>query len=279
LFVDNGGTRTTVISTGDAAPVGTFTNFGNPRNSGNTVVFNGTFNGGNDTGIFVKNGGTLTTLNKTGDTGPGGGVFSGFGLPVISGSNVAYQGFTATSRANYFWNGSRQTIVTVGDVAVGLTGNFTDVLQPALSGSTAAFLGLTSTSRGIYRWEAGALTLLAKVGDPASTGTFTDFSSNVSISGNIVAYTGTFNGSNRAVMLHNGSFASEVIKTGDSLFGSTVTALGTTGFIDQNQAVAFTYTLADGRLGVAVAVPEPGTMLALGLGGLALIRRRKARKN
>ncbi len=75
--------------------------------------------------------------------------------------------------------------------------------------------------------------------------------------------------------------ADEVIGLGDSLFGSTVTSLGfyKDGFND-NGDVAFGYSLANGVSGIAVAtaaVPEPSGLALLGLGGVALLGRRRRR--
>ena len=68
--------------------------------------------------------------------------------------------------------------------------------------------------------------------------------------------------------------ADKVIRSGDELFGSTVTvaSMGAEGFNDSGQT-GFSYTLADGRSGVAVAspVPEPTAIMFDALSALGLL--------
>lgn len=74
--------------------------------------------------------------------------------------------------------------------------------------------------------------------------------------------------------------ADKVIGLDDPLFGSTVTALGLFDGLNDRGDIAFSYYLADGRQGVAIAVvPEPGSLVLLAPGGVALLRpgRRRAR--
>ena len=75
-----------------------------------------------------------------------------------------------------------------------------------------------------------------------------------------------------------GFTTSEVIAAGESLFGSTITgfSISPTSLNDAGQ-VAFSYRLANGTTGIAVAtpVPEPsGTALLFG-GLLAILSRRR----
>src|SRR5690606_24388121 len=62
-----------------------------------------------------------------------------------------------------------------------------------------------------------------------------------------------------------------VVRNGDALFGSTVTylQLGGEGLTNLVELV-FYYALADGRTGIAKAVPEPGRNLLLVAGALAV---------
>lgn len=272
IFLDNGTTRSVVASVGDSTPVGAITSFGTPRTNGTMVAFNAT-SGGN-IGIYTKTGTTLTALNTTSDTGPGGSAFTGFGNPFISGNNVAYQGFNSQF-ANYFWNGSTRTTMLTQGTSIAGFGVANGIGQPALSGSKAAFLvnGAGST-QGVFSWNGGVLSLIAKTGDAAPIGTFSTISSSVAINGNLVVFAGSY-GTNKGIFIGDGVKRETIIKTGDTLFGSTVTSLGSPTAIDDMNRVAFTYTLANGQTGVALAVPEPGSMVALGLGALALLRRRR----
>lgn len=71
-----------------------------------------------------------------------------------------------------------------------------------------------------------------------------------------------------AVLLEHQGEQDVVIKTGDPLFGSTVTELQVDGrYLNDHDQVAFFYTLADGRHGVAradpISVSEPTSIMLL----------------
>lgn len=92
ILTASAGSFATVVTTGDAAPTGTFgfnLPFGDPSISGNSAAFRGAYPGGS--GIFRSEGGTLTTIVKTGDPAPDG-DFSAVGSPSVSGGVVAFFG-------------------------------------------------------------------------------------------------------------------------------------------------------------------------------------------
>lgn len=73
--------------------------------------------------------------------------------------------------------------------------------------------------------------------------------------------------------------ANRVIAVGDSLFGSSVVNVGlwSEGLNDSGD-IAFSYFLADGRFGVAVAhVPGAGAIVPLGLTWVLAVSRRRRR--
>ena len=110
------------------------------------------------------------------------------------------------------------------------------------------------------------------------------------VSGGKVAFAGEWSGRTKVgIFLRSNTGPSAtatlqtIIKTGDILFGSTVTSVFTEGsHFYANDTIAFNYTLANGVSGVATAsllsaaAPEPGTLAFLALGGtLILVRRRQ----
>ena len=140
-----------------------------------------------------------------------------------------------------------------------------------LAATSSHFKAFTVTAPGAASSLAAvsALTKIAKSGDVAPIGTFDqggflDFGF-PAISGDTVAFSGNYgNGSGEGIFTGNGGPLTTVIKTGDSLFDSTVASLSFTRFgldPDGSGNLAFSYSLADGRSGIAMATPviEPGT--------------------
>ena len=144
-------------------------------------------------------------------------------------------------------------------------GAFTSFGSPWVSGSNVAFFGSYSGGQGIYTGSVGA-TGAAKVVETGDTapghGAFTGFNGLPSVSGSNVAFFGNYSGG-FGLYLESGGSLSAVLNTGDALFGSTVSSLNNGRFGYDNNAIAFQYTLADGRSGIAVAtvasVPEPSS--------------------
>jgi hypothetical protein len=93
IFTGSGGELTTVVMTGDPAPVGVFTSFdeyGLSMGSGGKVAFRATYDDGNKTGIFTGDGGDLTTVVQTGDDVPGVGTITSLSTLSMSGNKVAF---------------------------------------------------------------------------------------------------------------------------------------------------------------------------------------------
>jgi PEP-CTERM motif len=303
----SGGALTTVVSSGpgtsDAPGGGAFDSVSGPYLSGSTVGFFGTYNDFTSNGIFTSSssGGALITVVST-DAGsnaaPGGGTFFNFHNLDVSGSTVAfiggYSGGAGTRGVFTSSGGALTTIATEGagasaQVPGGGTFKFLGgKSEISLSGSTVAFLsnyigGTGST--GIFTGSGGAITTIVTDADAVpGGGTWTDFQT-LSISGSTVAFKGFYSGGtgSNGIFLSSGGSLTKLIGNGDTLFGSTVDSLSfeSTGLDGTN--VAFSYELADGRSGIALATlassssaPEPGTLALLSLGGaLVMVQRRR----
>lgn len=263
-----------LVDTDDIVPAhGAFTGFGLPAISGNNVVFAG----GNLSigGIMTATVGATgaTKIVDTADNAPGHGAFTLLANPPsISGSHVAFRG--AYSGGEGIYTGSvgatgAAKIVDTGDNAPG-HGAFTSFfIYPSISGNTVGFRGEYSGGSGIYTGIFGAAGA-AKVVEPGDIapghGPITGFASFISVSGSNVAFRGYYSGGSSLYVATGGAGGSwsAVLNTGDALFGSTVSEFGMGVFGYDNNAIAFTYVLADGSNGIAVAtigVPEPDSVV------------------
>ena len=273
-----------VVDSTDTAPGhGAFNSFAFPPSvSGNNVAFIAGYSGGQ--GIYTGSVGVVGAAKVVdpSDTAPGHGAFTGFfDSPSVSGSNLAFRGIYSGGEGIYTGSVGATgafKVVDLTDTAPG-HGTFTFFVPPSISGSNLAFLGGYSGGQGIYTGSVGA-TGVAKVVDTGDTapghGVFTGFG-NSSVSGGNVAFFGWYSGGFGLYLANGGAGGSlsAVLNTGDALFGSTVTDLSMGRFAYDNDAIAFSYTLANGRSGVGVAiVPEPASLSLLALGGLTVLRRR-----
>ncbi len=274
VFSGSGGATTTIAKTGDPAPVGMFSDFpGSPATSSGFVAFLGEYTSGE--GIFVGNGGALTTIAKKGD-GSVIGALTSFSDPMISGGLIAFQARSATGAGIFTSSGGVVTPLITTATATPF-GMFTNVSSPLVSGDTVAFVGSYLGGNGIFATDGLTLQTIAKSGDPAPEGTFGSIFQ-PSFSHGKVAFVAE-DALGRGIFLKSGGSTAAVIRVGNPLFGSTVSQIffGLTLDATGSGNIAFTYRLANGRLGIALAspIPEPGaaclTMLACA--SAALLRR------
>ncbi len=300
LFTGTGGPLNTLVKPGDPSPA-PGVKFGSVLQGsaidGNTVAF------ASDPGLFTDSGGVITTIVKINDAAPSGTFSEGFYPPSISGGNVAFGGVFGSGSFGIFTSrgGSKTTIVKTGDPAP--TGTFTNFVGGStdnydLSGDTVAFFANYKSTvfplgsgSGIFTGNGGAITAIAKTGDPGPfPGPMQGFSS-PTIAGNWVAFLALYNGSRGSggpgiIARNGGGPLVSVIHIGDTLFGSTVTNLAYSSFgldTDGSGRLAFQYQLLNGVNGIAIAepVPEPTslTLFYLGLVSLALPTRRFKRNS
>lgn len=265
---------------------------------GGRVAYHGVY-GFREEAIQLNEGGVTTTIATTGPGGlqsRTGNTVENASLFGISDTSVAFKGgsIKGTVQTIFTYQGGvLQTPVETGDLLSNGQSLF-DISYCTLSGSTISFVGsYIDTSGfmpvlydGIFTYTGGSLTTLLDtqidVG-PDGTG-FYQFTG-LSSSGSTVAFAGDYrDGMRTGIFISSGGVIETLLKSGDSLFGSTVQALDLdTNGLDGN-TLAFRYLLTDGRRGVATAqfslasasAPEPGTLVLLALGsGVAFVRRRR----
>jgi len=194
---------TTIATTGGgpAAPVGTFTSFapGGVAISGSTVAFIAAYNSGAGLGVFKGDGSAAPTpiAKRSDSSGTAIGTFSTFSPPAISGGTVAF-GVLGSAGGQGIFKGDGSVpptpIVTTG-IPTLLTGIPTPVFV-----TFSSFLGS----------GAGA-----------------------AISGDAVAFAGKYNSDTvQGIFIWSSSSGTltPVVRTGDSLFGSTL-ASGASQFL------------------------------------------------
>jgi hypothetical protein len=286
----DGSSFTTIATIGDSTPFGQLKDFdGQISMSGPFVAFTAGVPG---TGvpekraIFTGNGGPLGYIASEGSAtsiGP----LQNINSTAISGNKVAFSGQGSAGNVGVFV-GSGGGLSTIA--SDGTNGIFAidQSVPPSLSGNAAAFVATAFSPfvSTIYVGDGGPLKAVARAGDATPEGgvlgnpgggplnpSFTG----VSISGNIVAFgaTNTTTGAEIYARIGNGPLQ-KVIKVGDPLFGSFVSALSTARSADFSAPpvfgpfgldpdgsgnVAFGYTLSNGRSGIAKAslgLPFPG---------------------
>lgn len=287
-FTSNGSVSAPVADPSDPPSLGTSSFMGPPAISGQNVGFVAGRAPFSNPGLFVKGPGSFTTISQVGNPAPNG-SFDAFLDYSLSNHDLAFRAyFDSSARQGIFvGNGGPVTkVVASGEPAP--TGVFASFRQPGISDGQVAFWATydNATQEGIFSEAGGILTAVAKNGDVApSGGTFTGFQTDgftgPSIIGDSIAFQ-ALTSSGTGIYLSTSNQLTTVLTTGQPLFGSTIQSLilGTYA-LDTTGALAFRYTLADGRFGVALAalVPEPSAswlaLFALLVPLLACRRRQK----
>jgi FG-GAP-like repeat len=245
-----------------------------------------------DSGLFLGNGGGVVQIARGGQTGiPGGGTFTFFSDPAINNNNqiafsANYQLDTIVYTAIYRHDsGALKRIAYAGEALPGggiiNTAGGSVVINDA--GQVASQIGtFTSGSygSGIIRGSGGALTVIARNGQPTPRGsagvTFYSFGGRVFAMNALgdVAFTALLSNGSIGLFLYGDQFGLlQIAEVGDVLNGSTITGLdlaGTTsaslisplqtGLNDSDQVV-FRFQLANSKGGIAVfSMPQPGVI-------------------
>jgi hypothetical protein len=263
IFTSDSITRSTIAATGAG-----FTNFGIgvDINAGNNVAFTGS--SATAQGVLIgAPGAPLTTAAST-----TGGFFSSFGGAVAI-NNSGQTSFSA-AKTVAAGGGSGVFRFTPGSgvvEAIAQTGGtFNGFGVPSdinNSGQVAFLASRTVGGFGIFRGNTAVIDPIATSG--ASYSTFGD-SPSINSSGG-VAFAANLTGGGQGIFTGPSPILNHVIRTGDTLDGSTITsvALAAGGLNDFGQ-IAFVATLSDGRQAIFIATPVPEPASILLVGGTAL---------
>ena len=273
LFTGSGGAVATVVDNSGFFGA-SFTFFGRPSlNDVGSVAFSAQLTN-DDEGIYFKSPILLIPISIASVVEPGEADHASLnGVGAVAYLESAPLPVPSASIRRLDAGGT--TTIASGSPALPVT--FGTLGMPSLNdaGTVAFRASLGAGGSGIFTGSGGATTAIAD-----STGPFTTFDTPSLDSAGKVAFWAELDAGGSGIFLGPNPVADKVIRTGDPLAGSTVTALDFfLEGLNDGGSLAFWASLADGRTGVfrADLVPEPSSaaLLACGLASLALAARRR----
>jgi hypothetical protein len=250
IFTGRGGELSRIADTGPDSPFSGFLPTAATINNEDTVAFGATLTSGG-AGIFTGRAGEAPRILYV----TGGRFAALLSAPTIqrNGDEVSFLASSSTGQDGIFLGDGRTTttIATTGDTYRALAGGV------ANDAGTVAFIAdLTAGGQAIVTGDGTQLTTVADTG-----GRFSSFFGNVAINndGQVVFAANLSAGGSGIFRVRDGA-VDEIIGTGDSLFGSTVTSFvinpfAPRGFNDAGQ-LGFAAHLADGRTVLVRADPD-----------------------
>jgi hypothetical protein len=273
LFLSSNGALVRVAANGDSAPGGgMFTDFGSQLlsmdNSGRIAADAAVLAPGRS-GLFLFSYSDPLALVQVGDAAPGGGTFDQIGPGSMNGAGqVVFQAIvTSPGRSGIFsWSGgSTSSVAQTGDAAPG-GGTFVfDALNfdfaPSVnaSGSVAFGAGLSTGGEGVFLFGDGAITTVARPGDPApGGGSFTNaYTASLNDPGQVVFVATT--PSVTGVFFLSGGTVTRIAATGDATPGGDTFTYAGDPTVNTLGEVAFDGGLASGSVGTFLAKPRSGS--------------------
>jgi hypothetical protein len=251
VFTGNGGPLTVVAESKDGDPpdepfrVGSFA--GPAINDAGTVAFFAERANGEENGIFTGNGAPIVTNSGPLETFPL--------MPRIDSSGIVFFAAGLDTGAVGIFRHNGGTMTTIADSS----GTFdTSFGRPSINdaGMVAFSANLDSGGDGIFIYKDETVTNFVN-----SSGSFAPgFGVSINSLGK-VAFTAQLDSNmtfDLGIYTGPNPIFDRVIEPGNALFGSTLVTVGEAKINDNGQ-IAFTYGLADGRQGIAVA--EPGNVI------------------
>lgn len=273
IFTSSGGPTTTIVDNST-----TFAFFGNPTlNDAGTVAFFAAYPDatGNDPfdnpgGVFTGDGSALP-ITVADSSGP----MHRFAIyPSINNSGAVAFAASFDGGGGGIFTDHGGAITTIADSSGPL--NLLGTPSISTSGAVAFTAFIDSGGLGLFVGSGGAVDTIAD-----SSGPFSSFGpAKIDFDGTIAFYA-SLDAGGFGIFTGDDPVADKVIVSGDPLFGSTATGLGVS-FTDMysNGRIAFTYRLASGIEGIAIArvVPEPASLAHWTIAGAALTARRRTRR-
>jgi len=244
------------------------------------VGFWGKLDSSTEAGIFVGDGTTTTTIVT--NLGPPYSIFSDL-VAINNGGQVAAYAIFDAIGASIIRGASGAPPTTIAD-SNGTFSLFAPGADISDSGKVVFAGRLDNGLDGVFVGDGTSASVFAD-----DTGPFSKFSVPAINDLDQVAFRAILDAGGVGIFVGPDPIADKVIQSGDPLFGSTVTTLTTVsglslvrGGFNNSRQLAFTYTLANGVNGIAIAtvVPEPSTLALAAFGFAGLVswawRLRKA---
>jgi hypothetical protein len=279
IFLASGGRLRTVAVAGEPAigiPSGTLATLDSPAlNDRGDVAFLATVRRGRETldAIYLRAGGKLRKIVGQGDPAPAGGIFGGFGAPVLNNKGIVAFGAVVEGRGVpggvfVVERDQPRMVLGAGDATPvgGILFKVSERIALDDAGTIAfsAVLKDAPVERAIFALEGSRLRKIAMIGDPApGGGTFSHFGLWPSLAGGAVAFTAAVDGGATpvGVFLARPMDALKLAGVGDRLpSGETLASLGLypVAAVSVKGAVTFSTALtATGEGQEAIYVAEP----------------------
>jgi hypothetical protein len=218
-------------------------------------------------GVYASDGVSTTTITETGNL-----TRFVFGTSINDSGSVAFSSVSGPSGGVYA--GSGGPLVTIADKSGPFNVFIGNTFAMNNDGTVAFVADLDAGGVGVFTGNGGPVTTVADDSGPFAA--FGFLAVPINDSGE-VAFLATLDGSSAFGIYTGGDpMSDQVIREGDSLFGSTLAQLTRGLDVNDDGTIAFSYLLASGVSGVAVArvVPEPAALLLGAMVAVALLSRK-----